>query len=387
MATSSKIGGEVGEVRANIDINNLNHYLMDHVPQVKAPVGVKQFKQPGRGKQFVLRKKPSGQLLSKTAHQIEREFKMLHAIHQHNTAPSTTEDQRVPVPEPIALCEDNAVIGTPFYIMEFLDGRIFTDVRMLEIPPEDRKECWLAAVQALVTLSSLDPLAIGLGNFGPHTSYFPRQIKSLSRVSVAQSQAVDVDSGKAVGPIPRFDDMVAWYSKNLPDESKTGLRIVHGDYKLDNLIFHPTENRVIGILDWELCTLGSPLADFANLTMPWSMDAERVKTRMGDRIKHATLLRGFKNTTEDVPISFASLEREYCQRMNLPYPLDDLKFVRSWMLFRLAVITQGIAARVALRQASSENAHINAQMFPFFGEMAISVLEDEGIKVGHQAKL
>lgn len=114
-------------------------------------------------------------------------------------------------------------------------------------------------MQALAALGTLDPADIGLADFGPSTNYFPRQIKSLSRVSEAQAKTVDVDTGKQTGEIPFFDELVAWYQKHLPDESKTGLRVVHGDYKLDNLIFHPSENRVIGILDWELCTLGSPV--------------------------------------------------------------------------------------------------------------------------------
>ncbi len=125
---------------------------------------------------------------------------------------------------------------------------------------------WLSAIRALAALSSLDPTALGLTSLSSPTPYFPRQIKSLSRVSVAQSEAVDVDSGKKTGKIPQFDDMVRWYSTHLPDESKTGgLRIVHGDYKLDNMVFHPTEPRVIGILDWELCTLGSPVCLLAPL--------------------------------------------------------------------------------------------------------------------------
>jgi len=118
---------------------------------------------------------------------------------------------------------------------------------------------WLSAVRALGALSSLDPKDVGLENLGSHKPYFPRQIKSLSKVSLAQAAVKDVDTGNPVGEIPGWRELIAWYEGNLPDERKTGVRIVHGDFRLDNLMFHPTENRVIGILDWELCTLGSPV--------------------------------------------------------------------------------------------------------------------------------
>ena len=119
---------------------------------------------------------------------------------------------------------------------------------------------WLAAVRALASLSSIAPDSIGLSSFGPTTAYFPRQMKSLSAVSHAQAQTTDIESGQRTGEIPHFRELLQWFGAHLPDERKTGRKIVHGDYKLDNLIFHPTENRVIGILDWELCTLGSPVS-------------------------------------------------------------------------------------------------------------------------------
>ena len=121
---------------------------------------------------------------------------------------------------------------------------------------------WLAAVRTLAALGQISPEKVGLSNFGPHTNHFQRQVKSLSPISSKQAATVDIDTKIPVGDIPHFHDLIAWYRANSPDESKMGTRIVHGDYKIDNLIYHPTENRVIGILDWELCTLGNPVCSF-----------------------------------------------------------------------------------------------------------------------------
>lgn len=120
---------------------------------------------------------------------------------------------------------------------------------------------WLSAVQTLGKLSQLDPDTMGLGKFGPRTSFYPRQLKSLAKVSEAQAATVDIKTNQAVGDIPFYKESMQWYSQNLPDETTFGSRIVHGDFKIDNLVFHPTESRVIGILDWELCTLGNPVRD------------------------------------------------------------------------------------------------------------------------------
>jgi len=324
------------------------------------------------GTRYVLRKKPSGALLSNTAHAVEREFRVLSALYQYNQ--TADPSSRIPIPRPFVLCEDQAVIGTPFYVMEFLDGRIFIDARQCP------KECWLAGVQTLGLLSSLDPDKIGLTSFGPHTPYYPRQIKSLTRVSNAQAQVINKATNKPVGDVPFYHESLKWYRDHLPDEAKMGTRIVHGDYKIDNLIFHPTEPRVIGILDWELCTLGNPLADLGNLTMQF---------RFGPAVaKSGPLADGFHGApSAEVPITLEEVEREYCRVTKVSYPIPEMSFVASWMLFRLAIISQGVEARFAQGQASSANAHVQGALFLLLGPLAKDVYQAGEQKSSSKSKL
>ncbi|KAF8918231.1 kinase-like domain-containing protein [Mucidula mucida] len=379
--SDKKIGGEVGSIRSLIDIARLEEYLTANVPDIKTPISVKQFKfgqsnptyfiTDARSTRFVLRKKPAGQLLSSTAHQVEREYTVLHALYSYNTRPTVPPASCVPVPRPYILCTDSSVLGTPFYIMEFIDGRIFTDPKLPEISSaEEKREIWLGAVKALGALIWPD-----FGVF-PQTDQESKQSLEIASSSCGQRY------GKAVGDIPGFTVMMAWYQSHLPDEAKVGRRIVHGDYKLDNLIFHPTEGRVVGILDWELCTLGSPLADFANLTQPWAVAP---KDLPGEGL---TMMSAFKGATlEEVPIKYEEMEQEYCRLLRQPYPIQELVFVRSWMLLRLSIILQGIAARYAQRQASSERASTYGAFFPVVGNLARIFLKEKGINLGATSRL
>ncbi|KAI4227296.1 MAG: hypothetical protein L6R36_002503 [Xanthoria steineri] len=237
-----------GIVRQPIDLESLSSYIGRNVPEIRLPIKIKQFGfgqsnptydlMADDGQHYVLRKKPPGKLLSKTAHQVEREFRIIRAL----------EDTDVPVPKAYCLCDDSSVIETPFYIMEFLDGRIFEDASLPGLSADERREMWHDAIRTIARLHRLSPPAVGLSTFGKPSGFYNRQLKTLGIISRSQAQAVDVESHKAVGNISHFDDMVDFFSdpKKQPKERAT---LIHGDYKIDNLVYHKTEPRIIGMLE------------------------------------------------------------------------------------------------------------------------------------------
>ncbi|KAJ2758170.1 hypothetical protein IWQ56_006071 [Coemansia nantahalensis] len=307
------------------------------------------------GRRFVLRKKPPGELLSKTAHAVEREFRVLRALGEHTD---------IPVPRVLALCEDAGVVGTPFYLMEFLDGRVLSDVRLPEIAPPERPRYWEALVDVLARLHSVDYVAAGLRAHGPPGNYYGRQMRSLTRVSAAQAAAADA-GGRAVGPLPRLADLTAWLERHAcPDETT----IVHGDFKMDNVVWHPTEPRVVGVLDWEMSTLGNPRSDVANLLQPLLLPVRSSSD--------PAVLQGLLGApaAENAPSEQALLAR-YCRAVGRPYPLDGWEFARVFGIFRNAVIQQGVAARVARGQASSPVAHVVGRAFPEFMAFALAIVD------------
>jgi aminoglycoside phosphotransferase (APT) family kinase protein len=185
-----------------------------------------------------MRKKPPGKLVSKTAHKVEREYRILHAL----------QNTDVPVPKVYGLCEDERVVGSPFYIMEYLDGRIFTEPHFQGVSATERKEMWHDAVRTLAKLHRLDPKDIGLEGYGKPSGFYDRQIKTFTALGEAQSKTRDIETGQMVGEVPRMKELVQFFGDKERQPKDRGVPI-HGDYKIDNLVYHKTEPRVIGILE------------------------------------------------------------------------------------------------------------------------------------------
>lgn len=306
----------------------LEAYLRAHLPGFSGPLEIRQFKGGQSnptyqlvtpGAKYVLRRKPPGKLLP-SAHAVDREYRAIKALNATD----------MPVPRAHLLCEDETIVGTPFYVMSMVEGRVFWDPLLPGMDAKERAAIYDAMNATLARLHGIDPNAIGLADFGKPGNYFARQISRWTK----QYRASETET------VPAMDKLIDWLPENIP--AGDDVAIVHGDYRLDNMIFHPTEPRVLAVLDWELCTLGHPLADFSYHLMTWRMPDS------GINIPDADLAAlGIPNEAEYVAA--------YCRRTGRE-GIPHMDFYMAYNLFRLAGILQGIMGRVRDGTAASEHA-------------------------------
>eukprot|EP00743_Colponemidia_sp_Colp-15_P004056 GILK01004377.1.p1 GENE.GILK01004377.1~~GILK01004377.1.p1 ORF type:complete len:1016 (+),score=152.15 GILK01004377.1:46-3048(+) len=317
----------------------LLRYLQAQAPQLFASVQALEVRQFEHGQsnptfllntgeqQYVLRKKPSGKLLP-SAHMIEREYHIMTALSRAD----------FPVPRTVCLCEDNNVIGTAFYVMAYIEGRIFKNISLPGVSPHDRAIIYEQLISTLAKLHSLDFRALGLGEFGKTDG------KYLQRQVVRWGKQYDA---AATSDIPAMNQLKQWFAANCPKEERVS--IVHGDYRLDNIIFHPTQLRVIAVLDWELSTIGEPFSDLAYCLMPFCWPPE---TQL------ATPSMKFESRNIPGIPSESQLVSVYCQTMGMPTrEIANLKLYQAFSLFRMASIAQGVYKRSLQGNASSAHAH------------------------------
>jgi len=313
----------------------LERWLTANVAGYAGPLRVEQFKggqsnptyklvTPTRG--YVLRRKPPGKLLP-GAHAVDREYRVISALHA----------QGFPVAEPLGLCEDDSVIGTPFYVMALVEGRIFWEAHLPEIAREERGAYFDAMNATIGALHAVDPKAAGLADYGKPGNYFERQIGRWSRQYLGDTEA---------GRVPAMDRLVEWLPAHLPPDEPQA-RIIHGDYRCDNMIFHASEPRVLAVLDWELSTLGHPLADFSYHLMMYRMPAGITAG-----------LAGLDLAAEGIP-SEADYVAAYCRRTGRD-GIPDLDYYVAFNMFRLCAILHGIKGRVARGTAASAHAEAAA---------------------------
>ena len=273
----------------------------------------------GRNEKLVLRKKPLGKLL-KSAHMVEREYKVMSALAKTD----------VPVPEMYYLCEDAIEIGTPYFVMEYIDGQSFVDPRITQISVSERKVVYEENVKGLANLHNVDPNIVGLSHFGKSGNYFSRQFSRWSR----QYEASKTDN------ILPMEILMQWLSEHVPAEEGPS-RLVHGDWRIDNLLFHKKHFKLIAIIDWELSTLGDPRADLASQIMQWSMP-------VGEEGRG---LAGVNRRDLGIPEDNEFLD-QYSRYVGLA-DIPDLEFPIAFCYFRMAAILQGVKKRALDGNASN----------------------------------
>ena len=335
----------------DLDTSRLEEYLADTIPGLQSPLTAEKFaggqsnptfKLTAGDQSFVLRRKPPGELL-KSAHAVDREFRVISAL--YNTD--------VPVPRTYTLCEDESVIGSMFYVMEYLEGRILWDPSLPDAKSkQERFEIFDSMNATMAALHNVDIDEVGLTDYGRPGNYFERQVNRWTK----QYRASELEK------IPEMDRLIDYLPANMPeDDGRLGL--VHGDYRLDNLMFHPTENRTIALLDWELSTLGNPLADLANQCAAWLLPG------MGG----IQGLQGADRAALGIPSDEEYIEM-YCERTGRK-SIENWNFYIVFSLFRLAAILQGVAMRAHQGNASSKEAQARGAMVKPLAELTASLID------------
>lgn len=349
MNGEQNIGTTPVRTEHRFDQGALERWLQDNVEDYRGELRVRQFKggqsnptyelqTPGRS--YVLRRKPPGQLL-KGAHAVEREYRILAALGSAG----------FPVAKIYGLCTDKQVIGTEFYVMEFVAGRVIWDATFAEVPSSSRRDYFDAMNATLAQLHSLDYGALGLSDFGKPGNYFARQISRWSK------QYLEDD---AAGRVDDLDRLIEWLPAHVPLEDTSS--IVHGDFRCDNMIFHPTEPKVLAVLDWELSTLGHPLADFAYHAMMYRLPPGVISGLAGADLQALGI------PTE------ADYVAAYCRRTGRD-GIEGYDFYIAFNLFRLASIMHGIRGRVLRGTAASSHAQQMAASVEFYARLAWEQVE------------
>lgn len=334
-----------------LDTTQLGEYLAAHIPGFEGPLSTEKFaggqsnptfKLTANGIPYVLRRKPPGELL-KSAHAVDREFRVISAL----------QNTDVPVPRTHVLCEDESIIGSMFYVMEYLEGRILWNPALPEAANNAERSAIFDSMNAtMAALHTVDVDSVGLSDYGRPGNYFERQVGRWSK----QYRASETQN------IPEMERLMDYLVANMPRDDGQ-VRLVHGDYRLDNLMFHNTEARVIALLDWELSTLGNPLADLANQCMAWMLPG-------GGGIAG---MAGVDRKSLGIP-SDEEYIAKYCERTGRK-SIENWNFYIVFSMFRLAAILQGVAKRAEMGNASSPEATARGKLVVPLARSAVALID------------
>ena len=332
-----------------LDVEKLSDYLTQQLDEF---TGIKKSKKFNTGqsnttylletaeKKYVLRKKPPGELLP-SAHAVDREYKIIRAL----------EETKVPVPKTVFLCNDESIIGTIFYVMEFVDGRIFWDPTLPEIDDNKRMKVYEETVSVMAELHKIDVEKAGLLDFGKPGNYFERQVGRW----IKQYRSAETET------YPEVETLIAWLEKTMPEDDGL-ISIVHGDYRLYNMIFDHREERMLALLDWELSTIGHPYADLAYQCMNWHIPQIGITPGLA-----GINLEKLRIPSEEDYVS------NYCSKMGIN-SIPNWSFYLAFGFFRLAGIAQGVYKRSIQGNASADNAKELGAAVPILGKIALSIV-------------